>query len=122
MPPPQRPLIPARQRLADPPQGHIGEVPEEPPKQPKDPEDPGENSGGNDDPDPKPDPNAADPIPNPDPNAEVDSEAQVGRLLAVKSCSPSPVPKLRLRNLLRNPFVPLASLACYIYPPSSSRT
>jgi hypothetical protein len=86
MPPLQRPPIPVRRRVADPPQGHIEEVPEEPPEQPKAPGDPGDDSGGDDgkgdnDPNPNFDPNAADPIPNPDPNAEADGEAQVGWLL-----------------------------------------
>jgi hypothetical protein len=76
---------PARQRVADTPQGHIEELPEDPPEQPGDPSDPGADgsrgdSGG--DGNPEPNPNAADPIPNPDPNAEADGEAQVGRLLA----------------------------------------
>jgi hypothetical protein len=75
-----------RRCVADPPQGHIEEVPEEPPELPEAPEDPGDDGGddgrGDDDPDPKPDLNVPDPIPNTDPNAEADGEAQVGRLLA----------------------------------------
>jgi hypothetical protein len=97
MPPPRRPPIPGRRRIADPPRGRIEEVHEEPPEQPEVPGDPGDDGGGDDDggdgdpdpdhdpdqdPDPEDDPDAADPIPNPDPNAEADGEAQVGRLLA----------------------------------------
>jgi hypothetical protein len=86
MPPLQHPPIPVRWRIADPPQGHIEEVPKEPPEQPEAPGDPGDDSGGDDgkgdhDPNPDPDPDAADPIPNPDPNAEADGKAQVGWLL-----------------------------------------
>jgi hypothetical protein len=71
-------------RVADPPQGHIEEVPEEPPEEPGEPPDPGDDDGGDDgggDDDPTHDPDEADPIPNPDLNAEADGKAQVGRLL-----------------------------------------
>jgi hypothetical protein len=91
MPPPRRPPIPGRRRLAGPPRGRIEEVSKEPSEQPEAPGDPGDDPGddgggdgrGDDDPNPdaKPDPDVADPIPNPNPNAEADGEAQVGRLL-----------------------------------------
>jgi hypothetical protein len=88
MPPPRRPPIPGRRRIADPPRGRIEEVSEEPSEQPEAPGDPGDDDGGGDgggdddpDPDADPDPDVDDPIPNPNPNAEADGEAQVGRIL-----------------------------------------